>query len=150
MRTLALPEAVKRSLTSLREKLVKIGAKVVRHGRYVIFQMAEVAVPKGLVRKILRLIARAETTASPSVHSTVMRATQRRERCVVMTRNRGLETPAVSKSPPSGGRDGCPRPADPPRPHTVDEWRELSHDAIRTLPEIRRHGRGRPVCRRGH
>jgi len=26
----------------LREKLVKIGAKVVRHGRYVIFQMAEV------------------------------------------------------------------------------------------------------------
>ena len=100
-----------RSLTSLREKLVKIGAKVVRHGRYVIFQMAEVAVPKGLVRKILRLIARAETTASPSVrHSTVMRATQRRERCVVMTRNRGLETPAVSKSPPSGkGVKSCPR-----------------------------------------
>ena len=39
MRTLALPEAVKPwSLTNLREKLVKIGAKVVRHGRYVIFQ----------------------------------------------------------------------------------------------------------------
>jgi transposase InsO family protein len=36
MRTLALPEAVKQwSLTSLREKLVKIGAKVARHGRYV-------------------------------------------------------------------------------------------------------------------
>ena len=36
MRTLALPEAIKQwSLTSLREKLVKIGAKVVRHGRYV-------------------------------------------------------------------------------------------------------------------
>jgi hypothetical protein len=34
MRTLPLPEAVKQwSLTSLREKLVKIGAKVVRHGR---------------------------------------------------------------------------------------------------------------------
>ena len=33
MRTLALPEAVKQwSLTSLREKLVKIGAKIVRHG----------------------------------------------------------------------------------------------------------------------
>jgi hypothetical protein len=57
MRTLALPEAVKQwSLTSLREKLVKIGAKVVRHGRYVIFQMAEVAVPKELFQKILRLI----------------------------------------------------------------------------------------------
>jgi hypothetical protein len=32
------------SLTSLREKLIKIGAKVVSHGRYVTFQMAEVAV----------------------------------------------------------------------------------------------------------
>ena len=57
MRTLALPEAVKRwSLTSLREKLVKIGAKVVRHGRYVIFQMAEVAAPRELFQEILRLI----------------------------------------------------------------------------------------------
>src|SRR5450759_1892493 len=41
------------------------------------------------------------------------------------------------------------RPADPPRPHPVDERRELSADAIRTPPETRRHGRGRPVCRRG-
>ena len=57
MRTLALPEAVKQwSLTSLREKLIKIGAKVVRHGRYVIFQMAEVAVPRKLFQEILRLI----------------------------------------------------------------------------------------------
>jgi hypothetical protein len=57
MRTLALPEAVKQwSLTSLREKLVKIGAKVVCHGRYFIFQMAEVAVPKELFQEILRLI----------------------------------------------------------------------------------------------
>jgi hypothetical protein len=34
------------SLTSLREKLIKIGAKVVSHGRYVTLQMAEVAVPR--------------------------------------------------------------------------------------------------------
>src|SRR5680860_1842169 len=40
MRTLALSEAVKQwSLTSLREKLVKIGAKIVTHARYVIFQI---------------------------------------------------------------------------------------------------------------
>jgi hypothetical protein len=32
------------------------GAKVVRHGRYVIFQMAEVAVPRELFQEILRLI----------------------------------------------------------------------------------------------
>ena len=58
MRTLALPEAIKQwSLTSLQEKLVKIGAKVVRHGRYVVFQMAEVAVSRELFQKILRLIA---------------------------------------------------------------------------------------------
>ncbi len=57
LRTLALPDEVEHwSLTTLREKLVKIGAKVVRHGRYVTFQLAEVAVPRGLFRKILRLI----------------------------------------------------------------------------------------------
>ena len=40
----------------LMEKLIKIGAKVVRHGRYVIFQIAEVAVPRELFQEILRLI----------------------------------------------------------------------------------------------
>jgi hypothetical protein len=57
MRTLALPETVKHwSLTGLREKLVKIGAKIVMHARYVTFQMAEVAVPSQLFGEILRLI----------------------------------------------------------------------------------------------
>ncbi len=56
-RTLATRKKVERwSLTTLREKPVKIGAKVVRHGRYVTFQLAEVAVPKELFRKILSLI----------------------------------------------------------------------------------------------
>ncbi len=57
MRTLALPKEVEHwSLTTLREKLVKIGAKVVRHGRYVTFQLAEVAVPRDLFQKILAMI----------------------------------------------------------------------------------------------
>ncbi len=57
MRTLALPKEVEHwSLTTLREKLFKIGAKVVRHGRYVTFQLAEVAVPRESFRKILSLI----------------------------------------------------------------------------------------------
>jgi hypothetical protein len=34
------------SLTSLREKLIKIGAKVISHGRYVTFQLAEVTVSR--------------------------------------------------------------------------------------------------------
>src|SRR5260370_38786869 len=47
LRTLATPKPMKDwSLTSLREKLIKIGAKVIRHGRYVAFQMAEVALPR--------------------------------------------------------------------------------------------------------
>ncbi len=54
MRTLALPETVKDwSLTSLREKLVKIGAKIVGHARYITFQIAEVAVPSRLFGEIL-------------------------------------------------------------------------------------------------
>ena len=57
MRTLALPKEVEHwSLTTLREKLVKIGAKVVSHGRYVTFQLAAVAVPRALFAEILRLI----------------------------------------------------------------------------------------------
>jgi hypothetical protein len=57
-RALALPEEVEHwSLTTLREKLVKIGARVVRHGRYVVFQLAEVAVPRALFAEILRRIA---------------------------------------------------------------------------------------------
>ena len=42
---------------SLKEKLIKIGAKVVSHGRYVAFQMAEVAIPRNLFADVLRLIA---------------------------------------------------------------------------------------------
>src|SRR5450631_4805290 len=58
LRTLATPEPIKDwSLTSLKEKLIKIGAKVVSHGRYVAFQMAEVAIPRTLSADILRLIA---------------------------------------------------------------------------------------------
>jgi hypothetical protein len=45
------------SLTSLREKLIKIGAKVVSHGRYVTFQLAEVAVSRQIFADILSLIA---------------------------------------------------------------------------------------------
>jgi Transposase DDE domain group 1 len=57
MRTLALSETVKDwSLTSLREKLVKIGAKIVTHARHLTFQMAKVAVPSQLFGKIWRLI----------------------------------------------------------------------------------------------
>jgi hypothetical protein len=67
MRTLALPKAAEPwSLTSLREKLIKIGAKVVSHGRYVTFQLAEVAVPRGMFADILSLIARLRAPPAPA------------------------------------------------------------------------------------
>jgi hypothetical protein len=59
LRTLALPDGIEKwSLTSLREELVKIGAKLVAHGRYMTFQMAEVVVPRDLFRSILQMIDR--------------------------------------------------------------------------------------------
>src|ERR687885_11976 len=67
MRTLAMPKTAKRwSLTSLREKLIKIGAKVVSHGRYVTFQLAEVAVPRRLFADILSLITRLRAPPAPA------------------------------------------------------------------------------------
>ena len=66
MRTLALPEPVEQwSLTTRREKLVKIGAKVVSHGRYVTFQLAEVVVPRDLFADILRRIDRLRARQLP-------------------------------------------------------------------------------------
>ena len=58
LRRLALPRDVEHwSLTTLREKLVKIGAKVTRHAKYVTFQLAEVAVPRQIFAAILDRIA---------------------------------------------------------------------------------------------
>jgi Transposase DDE domain group 1 len=53
------------SLTSLREKLIKIGAKVVSHGRYITFQLAGVTVPHRLFADILSLIARLRAPPAP-------------------------------------------------------------------------------------
>jgi hypothetical protein len=64
-----LPKPVRHwSLTTLREKLIKIGAKVTRHSKYVVFQLAEVAIPRQLFREILRRIARLR--ASPLAPAT--------------------------------------------------------------------------------
>src|SRR5712672_2352367 len=65
--TLATPEPIKEwSLTSLKDKLIKIGAKVVSHGRYVVFQMAEVAVARQMFQEILRLIAELRPQPPPA------------------------------------------------------------------------------------
>jgi hypothetical protein len=67
LRTLATPEPIRNwSLTSLREKLIKIGAKVVSHARYVAFQMAEVAIPGSLFAEIVQMIAALRPEPDPA------------------------------------------------------------------------------------
>lgn len=59
LRRLAVPKSIGQwTLTTLREKLIKIGAKVTRHSKCVIFQLAEVAVTQDLFAAILDRIAR--------------------------------------------------------------------------------------------
>ena len=59
LRHLALPRAIKHwSLTTLREKAIKIGAKVVQHAKYVTFQLAEVAIKRDIFQAILARIDR--------------------------------------------------------------------------------------------
>jgi hypothetical protein len=67
LRQSVLPRSVRHwTLTTLREKLIKIGAKVVRHSRQVVFQMAEVSVPKELFRAILEGIGRLRLAVASS------------------------------------------------------------------------------------
>ncbi len=71
LRTLATPEPSKDwTPTALKEKLIKIGAKVVSYARYVVFQMAEVAMPRDLVADISRMITELR---SPPLASTAWR-----------------------------------------------------------------------------
>ena len=59
LRHLALPKTVKEWLLgTLREKLIRIGAKVLRYARYVTFQMEEVLVWRSLFHEILERIGR--------------------------------------------------------------------------------------------
>jgi hypothetical protein len=53
-------------MTSMKEKLIKIGAKVVSHGRYIAFQMAQVAIPRDLFADILHLIAELRSLPDPA------------------------------------------------------------------------------------
>src|SRR5215472_6506293 len=67
MRTLAMPKTAKPwALTSLREKLIKIGATVISHHRYVTFQVAEAAVSRQMFADILSLIARPRAPPPPA------------------------------------------------------------------------------------
>jgi len=101
LRTLATPEPIKEwSLTTLKEKLIKIGAKVVGHARYVAFQMAEVA--------------------------SVTRSIETTERCVSMTGNstffnarRGIRRPQLHSL-------GIPTLRTSRKPSVGQDWLEIA------------------------
>src|SRR4029077_664943 len=66
LRQLALPRPVQTwTLTTLQEKLIKIGAKVVSHAKAVTFQLGEVAVPRALFAVILGRIGRLRAAPRP-------------------------------------------------------------------------------------
>ena len=59
MRRLGLPKAIKDwSLRSIQVKLIKIGGRLVRHARRLVFQLAEVAVQRELFQGVLNRIGR--------------------------------------------------------------------------------------------
>jgi len=105
LRTLATAEPIKDwSLTTLKDKLIKIGAKVVSHGRYVIFQMAEVAIARQMFQEILRLIgATAAATTSASVRRSMS--------CIQEQPTEGVHPNARENGQirPSTKRSGYPR-----------------------------------------
>jgi len=56
---LVLPKSIANwTLTTLREKLIKLGAKVIKHVRYIRFQIAEFIVTGTTIKKILNNIKR--------------------------------------------------------------------------------------------
>ena len=65
LRQMVLPKSIQGwTLTTLREKLIKIGAKVVSHAKYLVFQLAEVAVPRPLFAALLERIGRLRLAAA--------------------------------------------------------------------------------------
>ena len=124
MRTLALPKEVEHwSLTTLREKSVKIGAKVVRHGRYVAFRMAGVAVPRMLFTEILRLTAQSLPPPDPAP-------------------TRGVRLSCVAAKVTGEVRLDCGQ-SDPsalsrrPLAHTSGSWADLGQRALTTTQQSR-------------
>ena len=114
MRTLAMPNTEEPwSLTSLREKLIKIGAKVVNHGHYITFQMAEMAVSRQMLADILSPIARLWALPAPARGANGIKCGKHRQRrCALLQ----LEQPgsAPQRCHPAALNASCARRAPSP------------------------------------
>jgi len=114
----------------LREKLVKIGAEVVGHAKYVTFQLAEVAVPLQLFGMILERIGRLRLTCGSgcgSLHWT--KGPERCRRASAVRRSGGFQGLSEAKESCASdlGGDGTPAAqglhclvlSPPPKPDTI-------------------------------
>ena len=99
--------------------MIKIGAKVVGHARYVAFQMAEMAVPRDLFADILRMIAELQPSQVASKTQCVWVAVSEIETtgevCLdaaeleIFQRLRGIRRPTAPSTRPAGST-GLPEP----------------------------------------
>ena len=106
LRQLVLPKPIKGwTLTTLREKLIKIGAKVVAHAKYVTFQLAEVAVPRELFAALVERIGRLRLARASGRGS---RGGTKRSDC-----RRGAPRRPISADEPMRGLSLPPQPARP-------------------------------------
>src|ERR1700752_4029680 len=98
---------------NMKEKLVKKGAKVVSHGRYVAFQMAEVAIPRQMFQEILRLIAELRPQPPPAPAGDVRWSCiqqQQTEGVRPNARENGQIRPSTPLGRPWRARRSCPHP----------------------------------------
>jgi hypothetical protein len=112
LRQLVLPKPIRGwTLTTLREKLIKIGAKVVAHAKYVTFQLAEVAVPRQLFARILERIGQLRLACASGWAALRPRnRCDRRRRASVVRRWGGIRGLSVGNAPGGAGA-GCDKPA---------------------------------------
>jgi hypothetical protein len=91
-----MPDAIEQwSLTTFREKLIKIGAKIVRHGRYVVFQTAEVAIPHELFADILLVSIGSDRSQPWHDRRNITLQTRRQDRCAQIRGKRILSRPEL-------------------------------------------------------
>ena len=119
------------SPTTLKEKLIDVGAKVVSHGRYVVFLMAEAAIPRDLFADISRMTA--ELPPSPLASTLSVRTpsipAKPRERRVSITSNSSISLVATAASaghPPSWAPATRSTTAPPCQKHQIEESLHLN------------------------
>ena len=100
-----MPDAIEQwSLTTFREKLIKIGAKIVRYGRYVVFQTAEVAIPHELFADNLLVSIGSDRSQPLAWHDrrNITLQTRRRDRCAQIRGKEDPLAPRIGRSPRRG------------------------------------------------